>query len=94
MADLSNTKPLQVGGLLGMDSTNYFNMTEDWRYSEQRLQAREQALKVLLAKFGHQTKGGAPVHSQKSIYECAHDWVSQGNISTSGIVKYYQAYYS
>ena len=94
MADLSNTKPLQVGGLLEMDSTNYFNMTEDWRYSEQRLQAREQALKVLLAKFGHQTQGGAPVHSQKSIYECAHDWVSQGNISTSGIVKYYQAYYS
>ena len=94
MADLSNTKPLQVGGLLGMDSTNYFNMTEDWRYSEQRLQAREQALKVLLAKFGHQTQGGAPVYSQKSIYECAHDWVSQGNISTSGIVKYYQAYYS
>mgnify|MGYP001369329864 FL=1 len=77
-----------------MDSTNYFNMTEDWRYSEQRLQAREQALKVLLAKFGHQHHGGAPVHSQKSIYECAHDWVSQGNISTSGIVKYYQAYYS
>ena len=77
-----------------MDSTNYFNMTEDWRYSEQRLQAREQALKVLLAKFGHQTQGGAPVHSQKSIYECAHDWVSQGNISTGGIVKYYQAYYS
>ena len=66
----------------------------DWRYSEEKLQYREAALRVLLARFGHQMKpNGEPEYSQKSIYECAHDWVSQGNVRPDGIVKYYLAYY-
>tara|TARA_Y100000004_G_C8841530_1_gene380725 strand:- start:386 stop:628 length:243 start_codon:yes stop_codon:yes gene_type:complete len=66
----------------------------DWRYSEEKLQYREAALRVLLARFGHQMKpNGEPEYSQKSIYECAHDWVSQGNVKPDGIVKYYLAYY-
>ena len=65
----------------------------DWRYSDERMQYREAALKVLLSKFGHQLEGGTPKYSSQSIYECAHDWVSQGNVSTAGIVKYYEAYY-
>ena len=69
-------------------------MTEDWRYSEQKLALREQALKVLLSKYGDQMEGTVPKYSSQSIYECAHDWISQGNTSTSGIVKYYKAYYS
>ena len=69
-------------------------MTEDWRYSEQKLALREQALKVLLSKYGGQMEGTIPKYSSQSIYECAHDWISQGNTSTSGIVKYYEAYYS
>tara|TARA_B100000965_G_C19546046_1_gene737855 strand:- start:1292 stop:1501 length:210 start_codon:yes stop_codon:yes gene_type:complete len=69
-------------------------MTEDWRYSEQKLVLREQALKVLLSKYGGQMEGSIPKYSTQSIYECAHDWISQGNINTSGIVSYYKAYYS
>jgi hypothetical protein len=69
-------------------------MTEDWRYSDDRMKLREQALKVLFTKFGHHMNGVVPKYSNQSIYECAHDWVSQGNVSTSGIVKYFQAYYT
>ena len=67
---------------------------EDWRYSEERMKVRESALKVLLAKFGHQMDGVTPKYTNQSIYECAHDWVSQGNVTTSGIIKYYEAYYT
>ena len=66
----------------------------DWRYSDQKMKVREQALKVLLAKFGDALEEGSPKYSNQSIYECAHDWVSQGNMHTAGIVKYYEAYYA
>ena len=69
-------------------------MIEDWRYSKQKLALREQALKVLLSKYGGQMEISTSKYSPQSIYECAHDWISQGNTSTSGIVKYYEAYYS
>ena len=65
----------------------------DWRYSDERMKYREAALKVLLSKFGHQLEGGVPKYSSQSIYECAHDWVSQGNVRPDGIVAYYKAYY-
>ncbi len=65
----------------------------DWRYSDERMEYRQAALRVLLARFGHQLEGGVPVYSTQSIYECAHDWVSQGNVRPDGIVKYYLAYY-
>ena len=69
-------------------------MNEDWRYSDDRMKVREQALKILLTQFGHELVGGIPKYSSQSIYECAHDWVSQGNATTFGIVKYYEAYYA
>jgi S-adenosylmethionine:diacylglycerol 3-amino-3-carboxypropyl transferase len=67
---------------------------DDWRYSNEKLKVRDQALKILLSKFGHQMEGVLPKYSNQSIYECAHDWVSQGNMHTAGIVKYYEAYYA
>ena len=67
---------------------------DDWRYSDQKMKVREQALKVLLSKFGGQMEGASPKYSSQSIYECAQDWVSQGNMNTSGIVKYYEANYA
>ena len=67
---------------------------DDWRYSDQKMKVREQALTVLFAKFGAPLEGGTPKYSNQSIYECAHDWVSQGNMHTAGIVKYYEAYYA
>lgn len=69
-------------------------MTEDWRYSEEKLALHKQSLKILLAKYGGQMEGTIPKYTTQSMYECAHDWVSQGNVSTAGIISYYKAYYS
>ena len=66
----------------------------DWRYSDQRMKVKERALVILLSKFGPQMENSSPKYSSKSIYEYAHDWVSQGNMHTAGIVKYYEAYYA
>ena len=68
---------------------------EDWRYAEDRLEIRQKVYSFLLTRFGSEIdENGEPIHSMQSISECAHDWVSQGNINTSGIVKYFEAYYT
>jgi len=70
-------------------------MNEDWRYSEERMDLRKKAYNLLLTRFGSQLDAnGEPLYSMQSITECSHDWVSQGNVGTSGLVKYYQAYYT
>ena len=58
------------------------------------MKVKERALVILLSKYGPQMENSSPKYSSKSIYECAHDWVSQGNMHTAGIVKYYEAYYA
>ena len=71
----------------GLDQT-------DWRYEPERMLLREQCLSILLKKYGCELKeDGSPAHTSQSIFECAHDWVSQGNKRTDGIVAYYKAYY-
>ena len=70
-------------------------MDNDWRYSEDKLKLRQQALSILLKKYGSElnlTKESK--YRTQSIYECAHDWVSQGNVNCNGIIKYYEAYYA
>ena len=68
---------------------------EDWRYSDFKMQLRRQALSLLIKSFGSElNENGEPKYSNQSIYECVHDWVSQGNKRTDGLVKYYQAYYT
>ena len=68
---------------------------EDWRYSDFKMQLRRQALSLLIKRFGSElNENGEPKYSSKSIYECVHDWVSQGNMRKDGIVKNYQAYYT
>ena len=67
---------------------------DDWRYSDYKMKVREQGLQVLLSKFGGDMEGATHKYSSQSIYECVHDWVSQGNMNTAGIVKYYEAYYA
>ena len=70
-------------------------VNDDWRYSNHKMQVREQSLSILLKRFGSELdENGEPKYSSKSIYECVHDWVSQGNMRTDGLVKYYQAYYT
>ena len=68
---------------------------EDWRYSEEKLELRELTISILLQKYGKQlNSNGEPKYSNKSIYECSHDWVSQGNSTTFGLAEYYEAYYA
>ena len=57
---------------------------------------REQALLILLSRYGTEldkTRKKSK-YTNQSIYECAHDWVSQGNVNCNGITKYYEAYYA
>ena len=58
-------------------------MTED-KYSDAKMKLREDVLKILLSKFGHE-------NNNKAIYECADEWVSKYPIS-AGVVDYYNAY--
>lgn len=67
-------------------------MNEDWRYSEDKLKLRGECLHILLNKFSYDDPNKVNYTTQ-DIYECAHDWVSQGNKISSGIVAYFQAYY-
>jgi hypothetical protein len=70
------------------------DITTDWRYSDERMDIRSQGLNILMKKFGSEIcSDGSPRYSNQSIYECVHDWVSQGNLRTDGIVAYYKAYY-
>ena len=70
-------------------------VVNDWRYSEQKLKVRQQALFILNSKYGKELdQSRKSKYTSKSIYECAHDWVSQGNVNCNGITKYYEAYYA
>ena len=70
------------------------NLTNDWLYDQKRMEFRERCLSILLQRFGSElNEDGSPAYSSQSIYECAHDWVSQGNVKPDGIVAYYEAYY-
>ena len=70
-------------------------MTQDWRYSDERMDVRTQGLNILLKKFVSEIcSDGSPRHSNQSIYDCVHDWAPQGNVRTDGIVAYYKAYYA
>ena len=41
---------------------------DDWRYSDQKMKVREEALKILMTKFGGQMEGCKPKYSSQSIY--------------------------
>ena len=69
-------------------------MTElDWRYSPERMLLREGALSFLLTKYGGQMDGVVPKYPSQKIFECAHDWVSQGNNDCDGILDYFKNNY-
>ncbi len=58
-------------------------MTED-TYSPEKLKLRQEVLKILMSKYGHE-------NNNKAIYECADEWVNKYVIS-AGVVDYYNAY--
>ena len=57
-------------------------MTED-TYSPEKLKLRQEVLKILMSKYGHEG-------NNRSIYECADEWVQKYVIS-AGVVDYYKA---
>tara|TARA_B100001059_G_scaffold180091_1_gene180820 strand:+ start:706 stop:924 length:219 start_codon:yes stop_codon:yes gene_type:complete len=62
---------------------------------EDKMKVRQQALFILIDKYGKDLDHSRrSKYTNKSIYECAHDWVSQGNVNCNGITKYYEAYYA
>ena len=58
-------------------------MTED-TYSPEKLKLRQEVLKILMSKYGHEG-------NNRAIYECADEWVQKYVIS-AGVVDYYNAY--
>ena len=59
------------------------------------MKVRQQALFILIDKYGKNLDySRKSKYTNQSIYECAHDWVSQGNVNCNGITKYYEAYYA
>ena len=58
-------------------------MTND-TYSPEKLKLRQDVLKILMSKYGHEG-------NNKAIYECADEWVEKYVISP-GVVDYYNAY--
>ena len=51
---------------------------------EAKLKLRQEVLKILMRKYGHE-------NNNRAIYECADEWVSKYPVS-SGVVDYYNAY--
>ena len=53
------------------------------------LNLRAQCLSLLMKRFGNR-----PGASNKSIYECANEWIEKGNKITHGLVSYYETYFN
>ena len=54
------------------------------KYSSEQLKLRQEVLKILMSKYGHEG-------NNRAIYECADEWVEKYVIS-AGVVDYYNAY--
>ena len=55
----------------------------DMTLSEAQLKLRQEVLTLLLKNYD----------DNKAIYECADDWCSK-QVTTSGLIKYFEAYYT
>ena len=56
--------------------------------TDEQLSLRQHCLQILFREFGNGD------YSNKKIYECADEWISKGHKISSGVVKYYDAYYN
>ena len=63
-------------------------MITEEKYTEEQMRLRQEVLQILFKKFG---KGE---YSNKTIYECANEWIDKGHKISAGVVKYYDAYYN
>ena len=72
-------------------SSSALKVGEGWRYSEPSMKLRQEALTILMKNFGDSPYDEYP---NRSIYECANEWIEKGHKTTSGLVSYYKAYYT
>ena len=56
--------------------------------TEEQMTLRQHVLMILFKEFGKRE------YSNKKIYECADEWIGKGHKISSGVVKYYDAYYN
>ena len=54
------------------------------KYSPAQLKLRQEVLRILMSKYGHE-------NNNKAIYECADEWVEK-YVRSAGVVDYYNAY--
>ena len=55
---------------------------------QEQMSLRQEVLQILFKKFGNGE------YSNKTIYECANEWIDKGHKISAGVVKYYDAYYN
>ena len=72
-----------------MPTYNRSELKVDPQYTDPKMKLRQEVLNILLKNFG----SGDGEYLTKSIYECADDWCSK-QVTTSGLVNYYKAYYN
>ena len=73
-------------------SASELKVGADWRYSEPQMKLRQEALLILMKNFGNDNP--YTDYPNRSIYECANEWVEKGHKTTSGLVSYFKAYYT
>jgi hypothetical protein len=56
-------------------------------YTREQMRLREQSIEILFKTFGQN-------NMNTSMYECVDEWIAKGNVTTTGLVKYYKAYYT
>ena len=59
------------------------SMSNDWRYSDERMQLRAAVFRALQHHLNENCR---------AVYEFCHDWVSQGNTGIDNIEYYFQEY--
>ena len=60
------------------------SMKVEDKYTEAQMKLRQEVLRILMRKYGHE-------NNNKAIYECADEWCEKYVIS-AGVVDYYNAY--
>ena len=55
---------------------------------DEQSKLRQQVLMILFKEFGNGK------YSNKSIYNCADEWIEKGHKISAGVVSYYKAYYN
>ena len=73
-------------------SASELKVGAEWRYSEPKMKLRQEALLILMKNFGNDNP--YTDYPNRSIYECANEWVEKGHKTTSGLVSYFKAYYT